>query len=195
MFSFMLLNVFNNVSLFILVTVSQKFKEYDKINYCYYCKNPQKKIARHLTNIHKNEIWVKQLKAAKEDSGEREKLFIKLRSLGNHCPNNTVLKQGEEEILVVYRPDTHRDPSEYVPCEYCFGWFAGRELWKHYRRCPWNTNANEKTGVSARKRGELHKAVPYMSSLEFREVLHNMQNERIKLFIQGDSSSAFWERG
>ena len=100
----------NSISLYV-VSEANKFKQYDKFNYCIYCKEPQKKIARHLVSskLHSDEIEIKRIKALPEKSKLRQKLIMRIRNLGNHEHNNLVIRSGAGELVVVSRPTGDTD--------------------------------------------------------------------------------------
>ena len=108
-------------------------RKWDKVFYCYYCQKAQKKISRHLKTMHKDEPEVIKMLIAEEEE-EKEVLLCKLRNLGNHVHNCTVLREGKGKLLVGYRPSVKSAPQDYVPCEHCLGYFSKGTLWKH--QCP-----------------------------------------------------------
>ncbi|KAJ8041497.1 hypothetical protein HOLleu_12327 [Holothuria leucospilota] len=106
-----------------------KSRSYDKPAYCYVCSLPQKKLTVHILQ-HSSEPMVAQWLAA-EKGPEKDKLWIKIRNFGNHLHNYEVLRQGEGELIVVYRPETYGDPSDYQPCVDCLGYLSRNEFYRH----------------------------------------------------------------
>jgi len=108
----------------------------DKKYHCLYCGLEVAQLPRHLYSIHSDEHEVVELMAA-TDHGKRNQLLMKIRNMGNHKHNLTVLREGSGKITVVYRPNCDGgNSSAYVPCPHCYGYYGRREMWKHVRRCP-----------------------------------------------------------
>lgn len=103
-------------------------RSYDKPAYCFVCSCPQKKLTVHITQ-HKDEPLVAQWLAAKEN--ERDKLWTKIRNLGNHLHNYEVLEKGEGPLIVVYRPRGQAVPTDYQPCVDCLGYYSCNEFYRH----------------------------------------------------------------
>ena len=118
----------------VAVTDNAGGRKYDKRSYCCYCKMAQSKLVRHLRLVHKTEEEVLEL--MNENDKRRKNLIIsKLRNMGNHQHNRSVIESGKGEFLVTYRPkEEGADYRNYVPCKYCFSYLAKKSLWKH--SCP-----------------------------------------------------------
>lgn len=54
-----------------------------------------------------------------------------------------VLKNGEGTLIVYRRPKTNTCASEYIPCEYCMGFFHESHLWEHAKGCYFRKNEVE----------------------------------------------------
>lgn len=113
-----------------------------KKNYCYVCKTPQSKIARHLKKHEKEEPDIAQAFLLPKNSKERKKLLEKLRNKGNYEHNKEVLTNNDG-LLKVKRISKQSKSSlntkNYVHCAYCKGMFIRKELWRHSQRCPSKT--------------------------------------------------------
>jgi len=50
---------------------------------------------------------------------------------------NNVLTTGTSKLAVVYRPseDVDADDLNYIPCQFCHGYFSRRQLWRHAEKC------------------------------------------------------------
>jgi len=118
----------------VLTTSNAGGRHYDKKFYCLYCEKPQAKLPRHLETKHKDETEVsKYLTATNKKS--KQNMMLKLRNLGNYKHNSEVLRQGSGDLIVAYRPSVTVPAEHYTPCEYCLGYYASVELWKHVQRC------------------------------------------------------------
>jgi len=114
----------------VAVTNNWNCRKYDKVAFCYYCSKPQAKLMRHLRLKHSQEPMVDEL-ISEKDEARRKILGMKLRNLGNH--NNNVKVRNEEHglFVVAHRPTKIVSYTEYVPCKYCYGYFAKKSIWKH----------------------------------------------------------------
>lgn len=109
-----------------------------KKNYCYVCKKPQSKIARHFKNHEKNQPEIAKALALPKQSQERKILLEKLRNKGNFQHNQEVMENQSGSLKVKRRPgssDLSLSAKLYVHCAYCKGMFVRKELWRHLRRC------------------------------------------------------------
>ncbi|ELT95806.1 hypothetical protein CAPTEDRAFT_195253 [Capitella teleta] len=105
-------------------------QKWDKKNFCFFCNKPQSKIWRHMQSQHSNESEVQVIESLSAKK-ERKNKIMKLRNLGNHIHNCQVLKKNSGTLIVYYRPRGKVDNKEYIPCEYCYGYFVRSELWRH----------------------------------------------------------------
>jgi hypothetical protein len=49
------------------------------------------------------------------------------------------LETGEGELITVRRPghgETKKNVQDFLPCEFCLGFFRKWDLWKHHASCP-----------------------------------------------------------
>ena len=125
----------------VLVRCTQKTegqgRVYDKKQACYYCGKLLCKIARHYEQKHPSEREVAIALSFNKGSPTRKKQLEKLRLMGNYHHNVTVLETGKGELILKRRP-TSADkciPDDYLPCNYCLGFFKRQELWKHIKGC------------------------------------------------------------
>ncbi|XP_061167370.1 uncharacterized protein LOC133176226 [Saccostrea echinata] len=112
-------------------------KRYDKINFCTFChKEIHSKISRHLLT-HKNELKIMEIQMLPKKSEKRGMLFLELINEGNYKHNIEVLKNGG--LFITARresPDSsNHSPDEYLPCEFCKGFFLKNLLWHHAKSC------------------------------------------------------------
>lgn len=136
-------------------------KRYDKINFCTFChKEMHSKISRHLLT-HKNELKIMEIQMLPKKSKKRGMLFLELINEGNYKHNIEVLKNGG--IFITARresPDSlNHSPDEYLPCEFCKGFFLKNLLWHHAKTCKLGSIKNdeddedEKLGKSFVRKG------------------------------------------
>ncbi|XP_054865957.1 uncharacterized protein LOC118470098 isoform X2 [Amphiprion ocellaris] len=111
-------------------------------NYCYVCKTPQSKIARHLKKHEKEEPAIAEVFLLPKNSKERKRLLEKLRNKGNYEHNQEVLAHNDGLLKVKRRSKQSKsslNTNNYVHCAYCKGMFVRKELWRHSRKCPSKT--------------------------------------------------------
>ena len=115
-------------------SAEQEVENEPKLQNCYYCGKQYKKIARHLTDIHSDEVEVAKALAFPIRSQARNKQWDKLRNLGNFDYNFDVLKKGTGKIIPKKRTKLASSQSgDYVPCPSCKGMFAKAYLWRHVK--------------------------------------------------------------
>ena len=178
----------------VLTTNNNKEKRVrDKIYRCLYCSMEVAQLPRHLYSAHADEIEVQELLATK-DARKRRLLLAKLRHIGGHQKNLKTLKQGKGTMTVVYRPSKGSsvltDSSKYVPCQYCFGYYCRKQLWRHVRRCPValasdaNCHQNKKKMKPARAADLL---VVNSSRDDVDAVISNMRKGKVYSAIRNDT--------
>jgi len=140
----------------------------------FYCGVAHSQIQRHWLARHTDEHEVIQL-VSLTDKVERRKHTIKLRNMGNHLHNVQVLKEQKGELLVTYRAKQEAQPSEYVPCEHCFGYMLKQKLYRH--RCKVATG---KIARRADARASLILPPPKGTSRQVFQLLNGMNNDSIK---------------
>ncbi|XP_062419595.1 uncharacterized protein LOC134132279 isoform X3 [Pungitius pungitius] len=119
-------------------------------NYCFVCKKPQSKIARHLKNHEKEEPDIARAFLLPKHSKERKKLLEVLRNKGNYEHNRDVMGNQRGALKLKRRPgksNSSVNAKTYVHCVYCKGLFVRKELWRHLRRCP-SKKHTEDTGTA-----------------------------------------------
>ena len=132
---------------------SGRIRRYDKKTYCCFCAVPQSKLCRHLKLVHSDEEEIQKfLNAVNKE--EKNHALLKLRNLGNHSHNQDVLEKGFGELIVVHRPAGKVDYRDYIPCRYCYGYFAKQSIWKH--RCPLGPTSHVGTKVKRVRKAAAH---------------------------------------
>ncbi|RXN38493.1 protein FAM171A1 isoform X1 [Labeo rohita] len=109
---------------------------YNKKQYCFYSSRPFCKMARHLAQVHKNEVDVAKALSYPKGSKERRINLDLLRNKGNRAHNTDVLKSGKG-VLVPRQQSSAKQVyvKDYVHCLNCQGLFRRKALWRHMSRC------------------------------------------------------------
>ncbi|XP_030829920.1 uncharacterized protein LOC115919806 isoform X2 [Strongylocentrotus purpuratus] len=168
-------------------TANGRSKSWDKVQYCPFCMEPQKKLPRHLqTPKHRNEPQVQKWLSS-EDQKDKVRQLTLMRNYGNYLHNISVLKKGVGELIVVHRPADKSDPSDYVPCSNCYGFITKTELWKHKCSQILDSIPSGKT----KKRGKVRAAkmlLPNTPGVDTRtiEILSNMIDDNIAAVVRSD---------
>ncbi|XP_028418000.1 uncharacterized protein LOC114542728 [Dendronephthya gigantea] len=116
---------------------------YDRKHACTYCGELCSKIARHLTTRHKDEADVVSALTYTKNSVNRKKALTKLRLQGDYHHNMNTLETGEGELIIVRRPGQDEkkcDIHDFLPCEFCLGFFRKWDLWKHHASCEYKSD-------------------------------------------------------
>jgi len=177
----------------VLTTNNKRKRVRDKKYRCLYCKLEVAQLPRHLYSSHADETDIQELRATK-DPHKRKLLLAKLRHIGDHQQNLNTINRGKGSLSVVYRPptgsSTQTDSAKYVPCQYCFGYYCRRQLWRHVRRCPValashaNYNQNNKKMKPARASDQL---LVNSSAAEAAAVISNMRKGKVFSAIRNDT--------
>ena len=66
----------------------------------------------------------------------RNNLLTHLRKKGTHNHNMEVLRKGDDELIVEKSPSCSKPKlhTEYLFCEYCFGWYYRVDLYRHIKK-------------------------------------------------------------
>ncbi|XP_064637854.1 uncharacterized protein LOC135494033 [Lineus longissimus] len=115
-----------------------KKRDYRKNDYCLYCSRSfSSNISVHYLAVHSNEREVQEANCHEKGSFLRKKLLTKLQNKGNYVHNCKVIERGEGELVVARRPDEkcRRKAVDFLPCEYCLGFYLLDSLWVHMKTC------------------------------------------------------------
>jgi len=124
-----------NKTVSVAVVKKSSRRVWDKKLACYFCNKLLKnKISEHMTRVHGDEFDVARILPKPPGSSERKLGWEKLKNLGNFNHNVATLTSRDGE-LIVKRRGTTQDPGEFIPCEFCYGFFQSHLLWKHVRKC------------------------------------------------------------
>jgi hypothetical protein len=162
-------------------------KRNNKFNCCLFCGKYNSRISRHYTECHGSEIEVAKILSYPKLSAERRRLWSKLVNRGNYEHNFQVLQEGKGVVVPKYRPRKKEDkePTCYIPCQYCFGTYVKEDLWKHQRRCPFNDSNSLK--CSAVQSGKL--LLPIIGERRdfYESILLKMREDEVKAAVQSDT--------
>jgi hypothetical protein len=150
----------------------------DKRAYCFFCGTAQTHILRHWFARHGEEREVQHIKCAGKDRRVIE--ITRLRNMGNHIHNCNVLRSGEGDLVVTYRPTNHTDFGNYVPCDTCYAYIHKRELWRH--RCKLRAKTKGRVAANA----ALLLPAPSGISAVVHRLINGMLDPEIKLIIRND---------
>lgn len=126
---------------------------------------------------------------AKNSKKERDRLFNKLKNLGNFKYNIEVLKGGSGDLIVCRRPSKETLTSlDFLPCIYCYGFFSKKELWRHTGKCSSkDTKLKDQKGIIARSRFLLAGGINFCAEEEgFKEPLPEELKETVFLKMRQD---------
>ena len=111
---------------------------YDKRNSCFFCEKEYTKLSRHFFQVHAKEEEVAKILQMKANDSLRRIELDKLIRMGNFNHNLRVLEIKKGELKVIRRPGqgVDKDPSNYLPCQFCHGFFQKKDLYRHTPKCP-----------------------------------------------------------
>lgn len=159
---------------------------YDKQMNCKFCDVLSTNLCKHLfSKIHQNEPEIAEILSKPKKSKEREWLLEKVRNQGNYQHNCRVL-EVQEGILIPWRSPTQPvDPSNYIPCTFCLGFFLRKELWRHEHSCKFKTETKKGRRVIGRAESLLPSKIS--CSQGFREdIIASMHSDEITQIAKND---------
>lgn len=165
-------------------TNSASNRVYDKKYYCMFCDNTYSKLPRHLVSQHQNEKEVIAYIQAK-DAATKRKLLTRIRNLGSHQHNESVIRSGKGKLSVKYRPCKQKTEEDYAVCEHCFGYFSKRKLWQHVKSCELRVGKVEKHTRHIAK-GKILMPSKSGCSEALHEILSVMVNDDVSRVVRSD---------
>lgn len=113
-------------------------RRWTKKNCCPYCFIEVTHFPRHLKRNHENEGAVKEILGLSNNNPKRKVLLDGLRRQGNYSLKNN------EKTRPVRRPrNIEAKDKDYVPCNYCLGFFKKSYLRKHRKKCAMNNHSGK----------------------------------------------------
>ncbi|KAK7475438.1 hypothetical protein BaRGS_00033319, partial [Batillaria attramentaria] len=159
---------------------------YNKLQKCKFCEKLSTNLTKHLCSKHQREPEVCNILSKPKQSKERKLMLERIRNIGNFQHNCAVLK-ANEGILIPWRsPSEEVDPHDYIPCEFCLGFFLKKELWRHEENCKFRSTAKKGRKVISRSEGLLPSSTKCSRGLE-ENVLQRMASDGITLVAKTDS--------
>ena len=114
----------------------------------FFCGKLSTNYMKHVMSFHKSELEVQLTESKPKRSKERAFLKEKLRLKGNYKHNCNVIRQGSGKIIPVRSPSSPVAAEEFIPCQFCLGFFLKKDLWRHCKTCKY---ASKKEKNSARR--------------------------------------------
>ncbi|XP_061074219.1 uncharacterized protein LOC133108596 [Conger conger] len=163
-------------------------RKFDKRHYCFYCKKAYCKLARHLEMKHAKEADVALALDFPKGSRRRSMLLEQIRSRGDFHHNVEVLKQGAGELVTWKSPVGGKAPSDFLPCQYCLGFFSKKDLWKHQACCRCKPETEVKSGVKKRVQSISSELLPLPNENvgACKAVLHRMNIDDVSQQVKKD---------
>ena len=119
----------NGSTIYVHVSKSTSDKrEWDKENCCVFCGKLSTNCMKHMMSSHKSEFEVQLIESKPKRSKERAFLKERLRLKGNYKHNCNVIRQGSGKIIPVRSPSSPVAAEEYVPCQFCLGFFFKKRV-------------------------------------------------------------------
>ena len=166
---------------------------YDKTHSCFLCTKEYAKIARHLQKVHSDEEEVQLALSYPVNDEKRKKQFEKLCRMGNFNHNMRVLETKRGELKVVRRPTSEdSDPTSYLPCKFCHGFFSGDELWRHAPKCSFRDEGEKPSSKRMKYEGRFMvaggKFPTGCSQMLSEKVISIMAHDAISIAVRGDKT-------
>ena len=156
---------------------------------CLYCEKQISKMARHLEQVHADELEVAKVLNLTKKSKERRAAWAALVNKGDFNHNYSVIENGSGCIIPRYRarPTQLSQTSDYVPCEYCWAMYVKTDLWKHQKTCPLNENVHDKAKRNEPiKNGKLLLPLKVKSRALYANILLHMVDDEVRYTIESD---------
>ncbi|KAI4795630.1 hypothetical protein KUCAC02_029766 [Chaenocephalus aceratus] len=123
-------------------------------------------------------------------SKDRKGLLEQLQNKGDFKHNTKVLEEGNGELVTWKQPSGKASVSDYLPCQYCYGMFAKKDLWRHQSSCK-SKKASE-TDDKKKTRGRVQSLAARLlpiatSSSGSQEIIKNMRQDDVSFHIRRDS--------
>ncbi|XP_041918262.1 uncharacterized protein LOC121682254 isoform X11 [Alosa sapidissima] len=162
-------------------------RQYNKKQYCLYCKKGFIKMARHLERAHKNEKEVAQAGSFPKGSKQRRLHLEHLRNRGNFAHNSEVLNTGVGKLVPRKQPKDDSKPRDFDHCIYCQGYFTKKVMWRHMMICKFKPSGPTKPGKT-RVQALCAFAVPPPPGVkaEFWKVLNHMIQDDVYFAVKSD---------
>lgn len=115
----------------------KKKKRIRERDHCFFCESDVLNFARHVQRNHACEVEVQKILSKPSNSKERKYLLTSLRKKGNY------IKNSQDKIKPMKKPVLPE--TKLMPCNFCLGFYASKQLWRHKKTCPENHNRSSST--------------------------------------------------
>ncbi|XP_077983223.1 uncharacterized protein LOC144438066 [Glandiceps talaboti] len=123
----------------------------------------------------------------RKGSKERKARLQLLVNKGNHAHNCDVLEKGSGLLIPYKRPNVDVPYTEYLPCQYCLGYFMRGDLWKHEKSCTMISKKTKASGHIQSKSAMLLPVAKEASDGLKANVLSKMHADSIGLAVRNDA--------
>ncbi|XP_039287568.1 uncharacterized protein LOC111055225 isoform X2 [Nilaparvata lugens] len=132
----------NSLNKFKNVKTKRTLRNWNRRNFCIFCRTLVSNFRRHQLRNHPLEKEVIDFLSEcdpdlKERKRKRQAIFDELRKRGNYLYNSNI--DSKSEILPIRRPDTTKKEvayHKYVHCVHCLGAFSRKTFYRHESKCP-----------------------------------------------------------
>ena len=165
-------------------------RDWTKPASCNFCDHmtTSSNITKHMLTKHRREIEIQEILSLPMKSKERKNKLEYLRNKANFKHNNAVLSVGKG-TLIPWRCPTDSgpvDPKDYIPCEFCLGFFLRKELWRHQQKCSLRKDCKRGRRVISRSELLLSPAENCSNGLK-ENVLAGLANDSVSEAVKKDS--------
>ncbi|XP_060572464.1 uncharacterized protein LOC132730528 [Ruditapes philippinarum] len=161
-------------------------RKWDKVHYCLYCNNySSTNIRKHYFGPHKEETEVQKVLHCAVGSKERKDRLEKLRNAGDYKHNTEVLRTGKGVIITWARNSEQTSAEDYLPCEYCLGFFLRSSLWRHQQTCNFNEGKKKRRKIQSEARLLLPSSIEASKGLK-ENVISRMAGDEITIVVRND---------
>lgn len=163
---------------------------WDKKHYCLYCGRANAKIARHLEGRHMEIKDVAYAFSFPSGSKDRKALLEELRNKGDFEHNAKVLKKGRGQLVTWRQPSVDASVKDYLPCTYCYGMFAKKQLFRHHFSCRCKKSCVDDDKLITKRSVQSGAACllsEASSSTGCQKIINNMREDDVSFHIRSDS--------
>lgn len=167
---------------------NSKGKRSNKCHSCVFCEVFSSNIARHMSLKHQNEVEVAKILMLPKKSKERRKMWDILVKKGDFAHNYSILQKGHGILIPKYRS---RKPApntkDYLPCQYCKGFYKKLDLWKHQKSCQKPENSDSLC-IAPIRSGKLLLPVENKEVTKklYNDIILKMRDDGIREVVEGD---------
>ncbi|XP_044752036.1 uncharacterized protein LOC123311961 [Coccinella septempunctata] len=144
--------------------------------FCAFCESIVQNFPRHLERNHKSEHEVQALLAVPPGSKKRKEILVSLRKKGHYLISSQKTKPMRKGDM----------NTNYLPCEYCLGFYSSRNLWRHKKTCHKNpTQGSSQKNCKSMAQNYLLRHIKVDTKLR-NEVFPRMRADEVSLTAKKD---------